>query len=888
MDFGTIRTRVESDHYPSVAAFEADMLLVTSNATLFNPPESAYHSTASRIANWLERAIPRECEDVITPTEEEALRAEEKERQAQIERNIAMGLRPDGKPKRKKWRKGQITVPDNYVPAALRFGVDLTTGSGPSTEGTGTPRTTAGTAAEQKRDQSGSRSVTPGRRGRVSASPFVSRDSYADSPAAGTGTGRGSPSAQPDLDDDDDDTGAGASQGAGGSRQRTMASHLRRRLAPRGSILRGRHSTSSTPRITAELVQQMESQSSALPLSYLPDGSIDPSDIEDPASTLLGISADQMLPPTLESIVPIALEHVDAASLRKNPVKGLEATVLAEPGPIEDSYSHDLSSLPPPSQHAAFGLPGHLAGPWQPLLDLKAFGAPLRWPMAGASTSAAGPSAATASSSAKSKVDPKNFDWSYNHLRQRVRRLLSTTDLGPFGTVVPARAVNTQGMLSEYNYLHGASLQIALLDELSASAGLALKLPGTPGVPKDLTHLIWTNMYRDYRPQLAQMLEAGAKSSDLLRDTVFGGAPGEAYARSVAEFVSGAARGVEERMGPEEMEVDVKEEAADEQQVHAERNGLRKRSASEDEVGPVAKKAKLEQEEEDDGPTHTATEPVPIAALDKPLIDWVRENLMNPLTEGQLSILEQVAAGFAAAISAEELRQLEKELASEGALISKAASAEADTDAEKGNKEASHASGEQAEGILDELRQALGEQDSQGTSPSKMLDLYTATRLAESINDPTARMRLFELEHIQGARIDLSEMIVPDSKIADPGASGIVINKETGEQLYRITDDPDSLAVEKIDEALRQYGRVMQDVSKRIRDPDTKALLEGLRKALLLIVIKKVEAKEMLPLPKHLITYLQGIQQQQQQGAVNPFAAANAAVKTASPVASKT
>ncbi|KDN40096.1 Bromodomain-containing protein, partial [Tilletiaria anomala UBC 951] len=49
MDFGTIRSRVESSCYLDAESFIADMQLVTSNAMEFNPPESSYYQTAERI-----------------------------------------------------------------------------------------------------------------------------------------------------------------------------------------------------------------------------------------------------------------------------------------------------------------------------------------------------------------------------------------------------------------------------------------------------------------------------------------------------------------------------------------------------------------------------------------------------------------------------------------------------------------------------------------------------------------------------------------------------------------------------------------------------------------------------------------------------------------------
>jgi hypothetical protein len=49
MDFQTVRTNLESDSYPSISSWKADMNLVSTNALTFNPPNSLYHLAAQHL-----------------------------------------------------------------------------------------------------------------------------------------------------------------------------------------------------------------------------------------------------------------------------------------------------------------------------------------------------------------------------------------------------------------------------------------------------------------------------------------------------------------------------------------------------------------------------------------------------------------------------------------------------------------------------------------------------------------------------------------------------------------------------------------------------------------------------------------------------------------------
>ncbi|TDL18219.1 hypothetical protein BD410DRAFT_728878 [Rickenella mellea] len=52
MDFGTMTNKVDKGRYRSLEDFTADFRLVTSNARLFNPPSTLFHTEATRIEEW--------------------------------------------------------------------------------------------------------------------------------------------------------------------------------------------------------------------------------------------------------------------------------------------------------------------------------------------------------------------------------------------------------------------------------------------------------------------------------------------------------------------------------------------------------------------------------------------------------------------------------------------------------------------------------------------------------------------------------------------------------------------------------------------------------------------------------------------------------------------
>ncbi len=826
MDFGTIRTRVEQNAYRDAASFERDMRLVVDNAMLFNPPTTQYWQVAERISRWLPRAVERETELAITPAEEEALQEEERRKQEQIQRNLAMGLTADGKPRRGGRRKQTADiVPEGYVPAALRFGLPTDpaagVGGGSATPGGDTPQDSG--RGSLARDMSASRSVTPGTaaRRRTSASP-VKQD-----PDADENGDMGSP-----ADGDVDPSASSASY-----RRRSM------RGGPRASISAARAARQSLlgigPRLTASNIHDAAEGITSLQLSYRPDGSIDPSDIEDPASTLLSSvygDSERVLAPMLTAVVGVPRESEPQVKRRKNPVTGKEAVMLTEPGDVQETYSHELGALPPGMQQLPFSLPAHSAGPWKSPLQLDEFGLPLRWPVGvKLRTTPIVPAQAAAVQLANQN------DWTYSHLRPTIKKLLSHTDVGPYANVVPARAVNPKGELSDFSYLHGETLRKALIDEQHSVPALALAIPDVPAIPTDLTHLIWTNMYRDYKPHLTEVVQQGIRGSTLLRNVVYGSAIGEAYTRSIAEFVGGAARGVVERYGPAEDEVEQAEpqeavgKTAAELQTDALPPVKREREESPG-LEPADKRVKLEQDDSALPEMHLVEEASPEPdLLDQPLVDWVRDKIVDPLTGGHLKLLIAVAEGF---------RRHPDETAGEG---------------EK------HTVGENADpALLASVEEVLRDVDAaaaaEAASDAAPLDPLLAESLGSITTDPSPRMRYNELKRLFESRIDLSEFVVPAPDLPEPGPTGSIADVASGTPLIRFAASGEDMTDERVEAALQQYAAVFADISKRGRELDRKSLLDNLRKGLLQIAVKRAPPAEMMQLPKHLVTYLRSLQ----------------------------
>ncbi|THU95383.1 Bromodomain-containing protein, partial [Dendrothele bispora CBS 962.96] len=65
MDFGTITNKVNRGRYRSLEEFANDFRLVVSNAKLFNPPGTIYHTEADRIDAWGSDHIAKAASTVI-------------------------------------------------------------------------------------------------------------------------------------------------------------------------------------------------------------------------------------------------------------------------------------------------------------------------------------------------------------------------------------------------------------------------------------------------------------------------------------------------------------------------------------------------------------------------------------------------------------------------------------------------------------------------------------------------------------------------------------------------------------------------------------------------------------------------------------------------------
>ncbi|CDW98592.1 hypothetical protein [Sporisorium scitamineum] len=303
-------------------------------------------------------------------------------------------------------------------------------------------------------------------------------------------------------------------------------------------------------------LSQTQLQPTVATYSFDDDGSINPEDIDDLHAFLtLHRSDKHVLMPTIESLYPIPFVPADDGEDDNDEGKGdarekgdkdplstlppsrpgapdpLYSAVAPEPEPLHGNLSHDVESLPPNFRNMPFHAPSLPAKSLQSA-DLQ--GVPNSW---------SNPAYAEALKNDKRPKKQKDKerekeretleDWSY--FRPTLARLLEITDLGPFGALVPYVEASTSPAPAFSTSLLGKQGVEGIKDELRQKRqGLTL--------PRELVRRYIaaaqasnTKALKDIFSQVEQQ-----DASRILSDMVYAGVAGQAYVRSVGEFVGGA------------------------------------------------------------------------------------------------------------------------------------------------------------------------------------------------------------------------------------------------------------------------------------------------------------------------------------------------------------
>lgn len=315
----------------------------------------------------------------------------------------------------------------------------------------------------------------------------------------------------------------------------------------------------------------------AIPLLYGGDGSIDlPRLTEDERRAILR-PADldawpNLMTPYIESVLPLNAEAQGAARPVKAIVDGFGSAVLTNPAPMSSSFSYEVDSDQPlPPFATSSGLEFEVDG--------EGVTIPLAWPRMTGTNGSANATSSIGNEYTNAPLRPLKGrdrekeretagignldDWSFS--RARLAKLIEPSDLGLYPGLLPAAWINhihtTKGgpersRLPPFHLCKGATYTNALHDELTSLPNRVL-LDGKSGAfnstsavmdpPLDVTTALARGSMLNWQTSAEEQKKAGVRGSDVIRDVVYGGAVGEAYANSVLSFVNGAAQSVLDR-----------------------------------------------------------------------------------------------------------------------------------------------------------------------------------------------------------------------------------------------------------------------------------------------------------------------------------------------------
>ena len=584
MDLGTMEKRLAEQYYTNMDTFRHEFLLITQNAQTFNPPTSIYHTAARRLETWGVRAIEREGLSVV---DDDAFVAEAPPRPA-----------PTAS---RRGRRRTMERTRRDVSAGTGGGDELGPGSPYASESGGRRTVRIGSA------RSTPWSATP---------PAGVPDTYETRLFRRTLAYAGvSPH-----------TLTGKSACAARMQEKPKV-----RLGPIPSFL-------AEP---SGAQNQGETNDEALPVqnyTYVDDGSLDPARLANTYEYMaqaLGPAA--LVCPRIESLrhLPMSLAMPNASnpqaeasfvfpSVQPGRPDPLSAATLAQPGPSEENWSHTFqgTSVPPKDRLLPFAVagapppPGLAQGTATPN---EARGMRPVWPVAPPPPIQDPLQSGLRLNRRERELEQERDEQNWTFFRPHLQRLLGAADVGLYTNLPAWAASTTDGRgLRPFAQVAGTHLTDALREHLRAMPYSSLGLPRTAQyVPRTSLRQL---------PAALQISMQGAQEAERLLEVVYGGVQGMAFVRSIAEFVGGAA---------------------------ASCAPVTRASAVKSEPGsPAPTTIKRETSEEGDAlPKHEdgAAAPVPsrVDTLPTSLVEYVKTDVVRPLTGGLLELLERVGEHLA-------------------------------------------------------------------------------------------------------------------------------------------------------------------------------------------------------------------------------------------------
>ena len=589
MDLGTMEKRIHEGYYTNMDMFQHDFMLVTQNAQRFNPPSSIYHSAARRLEGWGLRAIARESQSVVNedqlpaPTspgssmQEDTPQRRGRRKRTAHERAMGEGHSIEAEPhaaqlSRRMMRVGSarsttwsLQGVETSDPAELLFRRTLAYAGVGQHQLTGKSACCAREHAKPKR-----RLGTP-----LSDLLDVPTASSSSNTTSGPTTVPASTSTK---------TSNGSTQVASAT--------------------------------TAPVTDRHPDENDGSTFVFHDDGALDASEISDVREFL---AQRMLLAPELESLqhLPMMLAAVPSSSSGNAPTElslvfppaqlgrpdALHAATRRNPEAPSVNMSHTFDGTQVPDMQRAMpyaiastpgppGLGSHGTRPIRPV-----------WP--------ARPPPAIQESGLRlnrreRELEQERDEHNWTFFRPHMRRILALEDVGLYASMPAwAACVADDQPLQPYASVTNERLMQALREHLRSMPYRAMSLPRTAQyVPRSSLHQL---------PPALQLSMQGAQETERLIETVYGSVDGLAYARSLAEFVTGAAE-MDSCCEKEEQEEEEKEKEEEKQDLFTAKN-------------PASLPARKRQRQR----------------WNVELLQHVQSHVVEPLTGGLLRILQDTA-----------------------------------------------------------------------------------------------------------------------------------------------------------------------------------------------------------------------------------------------------
>lgn len=603
MDLGTMQKKLEAGAYTTMDLFKEDMLLITGNAQYFNSidgPSAIIHTEANKLADWGLKALAKE--------------------EAAVQEGLAIAA-AEAEAEKERIRQAQSpasNAPRNRISLKIRKSSSFNNTPGPNTPRLMTPSrlqneikpeskfsNVASDDEAEEIDENGSDEEEEEESDDDDDDDDDDEDDDDDDEDEdGTSSRAQSVSVDDSISRQNKDV-----------KRRRRKSGIRRKTAKKNKRLLNRQSAilsilgqsakaSSTASGSQVQLAPVSSSSGAvaslIPLFYRRDGAIDLEALtEDERRAILRPSGLDFWPdvllPFIQSLVPLHPDLLPNAQTMERNIKdtmdGFAAALVGVPQATSASHTYDLEGRTPEQQE----LPFSVSSGW--VFEGKVPNIPLAWPRLQQSEGGA----ESQKEKDKAKDDEKDDstpkgraprkdkekerddeglatldDWTWP--RAHLAKLPDALDVGLFPGLLPVAWTShinsqkggpTRSRLPPHHLTRGQSLETALQDELSSQPHRAL-LRGKPGIislgatqpsasPLDVLVAFEQAASRDWKPKPEDVKKLGARGCDVLREAVYGGPLGEAYASSVEDFVMGAAQFAEDNSDDEDLD-DAEEE----------------------------------------------------------------------------------------------------------------------------------------------------------------------------------------------------------------------------------------------------------------------------------------------------------------------------------------